>query len=336
MTTKTTNDDRVRWGILGCGDVTEVKSGPAFDRIAGATRVAVMRRDADKARDYAQRHGVPRWYSDADELIADPDVDAIYIATPPDSHMEYTLRAAGAGKPVYVEKPMARTHDECERMIDACRDADVPLFVAYYRRRLPTFVKARDLIEEGAIGELRFANVTLIGPPADNHLDSSQLPWRVLPEISGGGLFFDVGSHQLDLLDFLLGPISSARGHAVNQAGLYPAEDAVSASFEFESGAIGSGTWCFTLSAGSSVDRIDIVGSRGRISFSTFELDQPLTLARASAEPEQFLLPPPAHVQEPLIRTIVEALQGHGSCPSTGVTAARTSHVMDCVVASRS
>jgi len=327
-------DDEIRWGILGCGDVTEVKSGPAFDHIDGSRRVAVMRRDGEKARDYAERHGVPRWYSDADDLIADPQVNAIYIATPPDSHAEYTLRAARSGKPVYVEKPMARTHGECERMIDACRDADVPLFVAYYRRRLPTFLKARELIEDGAIGDVRFAGVTLVGPPAPDHLNG-ELPWRVLPEISGGGLFFDVGSHQLDLLDFLLGPIESARGHAVNQAGWYPAEDAVSASFAFESGAIGNGIWCFTLSPGSTIDRTDIVGTQGRITFSTFGLDQPLTLVRENGQSEEFLLPPPTHVQEPLIQTIVDALNGRGSCPSTGVSAARTSKVMDCVVASR-
>ena len=293
-----------------------------------------MRRDADKARDYAQRHGVPRWYGDDDELIADPEVNAVYIATPPDSHAEYTVRAARAGKPVYVEKPMARDPAECARMIDACHEAGVPLFVAYYRRRLPTFVKALELIEDGAIGDIRFASVTLVGPPAADHLDADRLPWRVLPQISGGGLLFDVGSHQLDLLDFLLGPIASARGHTVNQAGWYPAEDAVSASFAFESGAIGNGIWSFTLSAGSQIDRTDIVGSRGRISFSTFDLEQPLTLARENAASEEFLFPPPAHVQEPLIQTIVDALHGKGTCPSTGVTAARSSQVMDWVVSS--
>jgi predicted dehydrogenase len=316
--------------------VTEVKSGPAFDRIDGARRVAVMRRDGDKARDYAQRHGVSRWYCDADELIADPEVNAVYIATPPDTHAEYTVRAARAGKPVYVEKPMARDPSECARMIDACGDADVPLFVAYYRRRLPRFVKARELIEDGAIGDIRFASVTLVGAPAADHLNANELPWRVLPEISGGGLFFDVGCHQLDLLDFLLGPISSARGHVVNQAGWYPAEDAVSASFAFESGAIGSGIWCFTLSASDQVDRTDIVGSRGRISFSTFDLEQPLTLVRESGVSEEFPFPPPAHVQEPLIQTVVDSLHGRGTCPSTGVTAARTSQVMDWIVSCRS
>jgi predicted dehydrogenase len=130
-------------------------------------------------------------------------------------------------------------------------------------------------------------------------------------------------------------PIESARGHAVNQAGWYPAEDAVSASFAFESGAIGNGIWCFTLSPGSTIDRTDIVGAQGRITFSTFGLDQPLTLVRENGHSEEFLLPPPTHVQEPLIQTIVDALNGRGTCPSTGVSAARTSKVMDSVVASR-
>ena len=339
--------ESIRWGILGCGDVTELKSGPAFDRIPGSRRVAVMRRDAAKARDYARRHGVPRWYADADELIADPEVDAVYIATPPDSHAEYTLRAARAGKPVYVEKPMARNHGECERMVDVCRDAGVPLFVAYYRRRLPVFVKARELIEDGAIGEVRYASITLTGPPpeddrnADRNADRSadrnaaNRPWRVVPEISGGGRFHDLGSHQLDLLDFLLGPIASASGNAVNQAGWYPAADAVAASFVFESGVIGNGIWCFTLADHSDIDRTDIVGSHGRLSFSCFDLDRPLTLVTARGR-EELLLPSPEHVQEPLIRTVVDELRGHGPCPSTGITGARASRVMDWIVGSDS
>src|SRR6184192_2580039 len=94
----------IRWGIIGCGDVTEVKSGPAFQKASNSALVAVMRRDAAKAADYAARHGVPRWYADARELIADADVDAVYVATPPSSHEEYAIMAAEAAKPIYVEK----------------------------------------------------------------------------------------------------------------------------------------------------------------------------------------------------------------------------------------
>jgi len=146
----------IRWGILGCGDVTEVKSGPAFSKIEHSKLVAVMRRNGEKARDYAKRHGVPRWYDSADALIHDTDVDAIYIATPPSSHAAYAIAAMQAGKPVYVEKPMALNGAECEQMLQVSETTGVPLFVAYYRRCLPYFVKVKELLESGAIGKVRF------------------------------------------------------------------------------------------------------------------------------------------------------------------------------------
>ena len=201
----------IRWGILGCGDVTEVKSGPAFQKIEGSELAAVMRRDAEKARDYAQRHGVPKWYDDAERLIHDPDVDAVYVATPPSSHAEYVLKVAEAGKPVYVEKPMALHYQDCQRMIEVCHQAGIPLFVAYYRRRLPSFLKVKELIEAGNIGKVRVVTIALYTPPEENECDPQNLHWHVLPEISGGGRFVDMGCHQLDFLDDVFGPISEAR-----------------------------------------------------------------------------------------------------------------------------
>ena len=188
----------IRWGILGCGTVTEVKSGPAFQKVPGSELVAVMRRDGEKARDYARRHGVPRWYDDADDLLHDPGVDAVYIATPPGSHAEYTVRAAQAGKPVYVEKPMGRTYAECQVMIEACEAAGVPLFVAYYRRALPAFLKIKELVDAGAIGAVRFVTMAVHRPPRPEDQEPDGLPWRVIPEVAGGGYFFDLAPHQLD------------------------------------------------------------------------------------------------------------------------------------------
>jgi 1,5-anhydro-D-fructose reductase (1,5-anhydro-D-mannitol-forming) len=316
----------VRWGMIGCGDVTEVKSGPGFQKARGSELVAVMRRDAARAEDYARRHGVPRWYADAARLIADPEVDAVYVATPPSSHRQYTLMAAEAGKPVYVEKPMATRHGECLEMVAACERARVPLFVAYYRRALPRFLKVRDLIAAGAIGEPRLVTVTL-RQPADPRLDRAHLPWRLVPEIAGGGLFLDLASHMLDLLDFFLGPIGEVSGAAANQGGLYDAEDIVAARWRFTSGVLGVGSWCFT--AGDRVDRAEIVGSQGSISYATFG-DTPVVLTTAGGS-EALTIPHPPHIQQPLIQTIVDALASQGSshCPSTGVTAARTSRVMD-------
>jgi len=317
--------EKIRWGIIGCGDVTEVKSGPAFYKIEGSELVAVMRRDGDKARDYAQRHQVPRWYDQADALIADAEVDAVYIATPPDSHAEYTIQVARAGKPVYVEKPMARNHAECQAMIAACQQAQVPLFVAYYRRTLPAFCKVKALVDEGAIGPVRYVSIELCQPAGENPDD---LPWRVVPEISGGGYFFDLASHQLDYLDHLLGPISTAAGSATNQAGLYRAEDAVSASFSFASGALGVGVWNFA--ADQNRDRIEIVGDKGRIIFSTFAFT-PVELVDATGT-HSFAIDPPQHVHQPLVQTVVDSLRGQGQCPSTGTSAARTSRIMDLIV----
>ncbi|WP_299756591.1 Gfo/Idh/MocA family oxidoreductase [uncultured Pontibacter sp.] len=320
---------KVRWGIIGCGDVTEVKSGPAFSKVANSELVAVMRRDGAKARDYAERHGVPKWYDDAEKLIQNPEVDAVYIATPPDSHAAYTLMVAAAGKPVYVEKPMALNYAQCQEMIAACSQANVPLFVAFYRRSQPSFNKVKELLESKAIGEIRFVNIRLYQPLQPDQY-KNELPWRVLPEVSGGGLFHDLAPHQLDILDFILGPIASASGQVVNQAELYEAEDLVTAQFKFQSGVLGSGVWCFSVAEQQQTDSIEIVGSAGRITFPTFA-KEPIYL-ETTAGTEQFLLPPPQHVQQPFIQSIVEELTGKGKCPGSAVSAARTSWVMDQIV----
>lgn len=315
----------IRWGMIGCGDVTEVKSGPAFRKADHSSLVAVMRRDGALAADYARRHGVPRWYDDADALIRDPEVDAIYVATPPSSHREYTLRAARAGKPVYVEKPMALDHAECREMIDACRDAGVPLHVAYYRRALPRFLKIKELLDARAIGDVRFVTVTLHQPLSPEDLDPARLPWRVDPAVAGGGRFVDLASHMLDFLDFALGPIRDVAGLASNQAGRYPAEDIVTGIFAFESGVHGVGAWCFT--AFDRQDHTEIVGSEGRIAYSTFDT-RPIVLTTAAGVTE-FPIDNPPHIQQPLVQMIVDALNGAGTCPSTGESAARTTWVMD-------
>lgn len=317
----------IRWGILGCGDVCERKSGPALYKARHSALTAVMRRDGAKAADFAARHGVPRWYDDAQALVSDPEVDAVYVATPPGSHLELARLAAGAGKPCYVEKPMARTHAECLEMVEVFRAAKLPLHVAYYRRALPRFRKVKEWLDEGAIGSVRGVSILLAKPaPADG---PDGAPWRVRPELSGGGLFLDLASHTLDLLDFLLGPIAEARGMAANQGRRHAVEDAVAATFSFRSGALGTGMWSFASEAGE--DRVEIVGERGVIRFSTFA-EEPVRLITPKGAREA-LIAHPEHIQQPLIQSVVDALNGMGSCPSTGESAARTSKVMDDVLA---
>ncbi|UFU04374.1 Gfo/Idh/MocA family oxidoreductase [Ruania suaedae] len=315
--------DSVRWGIIGVGDVTEAKSGPGFQASERSELVAVMRRDGAKAADYARRHQVPRWYDDADALLADPAVDAVYVATPPDSHRDYTLRALAAGKPVYVEKPMARTTAECEQMLAAADRAGLPLFVAYYRRAMPRFARVREILDGGAIGRVHAFRVENFAP-APSPVSGEQLPWRLRPEIAGGGLFVDLASHTLDLLDHLLGPVARVHGVARNVSGLGDAEDTVSATFE-AGGAVGTGLWCFAT--GESRDVVEIIGTSGSVTFSSFG-QEPLVLRRG-AQVSEIEAPYPATVQQPLIQAVVDELTGHGTSPSTGLSALRTARVVD-------
>ncbi len=321
--------DDVCWGIVGCGAVTELKSGPALQRAAHSSLVAVMRRDANKARDYAQRHHVQHWYDDAAALVADPAVNAVYVATPPSTHKLYALMAIAAGKPVYVEKPMAMNAVECQAIIAAGNAAGVPVLVAYYRRALPRFAKVRELLDGGAIGSARAINVVLHQPLHPRYADPAITHWHVQPAISGGGLFMDLGCHTLDLLDWLFGPIVAASGHATNQLGAYAAEDSVTMSFAFGSGVVGTGLWQF--GSFRYHDSVEIVGDRGRLMFATFG-DGPLTLENASGI-QTFRLDNPPYIQQPLIESVVAELRGDkGACPSIGESAARTAWVMDQVL----
>lgn len=319
--------DTIRWGILGCGNVTEVKSGPAFQKAPGSELAAVMRRTGRLAEDYARRHGVPRWYADADALIADPGVDAVYVATPVGSHLDLALRVCAAGKPCYVEKPMARSEAEARRMAAAFERAGVPLFVAYYRRALPRFLKARELVASGAIGRLTGVRACLASPA---HRRSGELrrTWRLQAEESGGGLFMDVGCHTLDILDFIAGPLEGVAGLAANLASDYDVEDAVALSFRTEAGALGSALWDFA--AAQAEDRIVLDGTEGRVSLSTFG-QEPVRVERPAGA-EEFDLPNPPHIQQPMVESIVAELLGRGRCASTGATALRTSRVMDAVL----
>ena len=318
--------ERVIWGVIGAGDVCEVKSVPGMYKTEHSEVKMIMRRNAEKAAGFARRHGIKHWTTDVNEILNDPDINIIYISTPPDSHCELTLKAAAAGKAVYVEKPMANTMEECQKMIEACKNAGVPLFVAYYRRALPGFNKLREIIESGEIGKVRFVNIEMYRTPRPYDYNTEG-NWRIQPGISGGGYFHDMASHQLDYLDSVFGPVVKATGIAVNQAGLYPADDMVSASLLFESGVVGTGTWCFITDKSSEKETITILGSAGHLVFNTF--GSPMKINITTAEGTKLVeVLHPEHIQQPLIQTIVNELRGTGNCPSTGETGARTTNVM--------
>lgn len=317
--------DVIRWGIIGCGDVTEVKSGPGFQKVRGSRLVAVMRRNGALAADYARRHGVPRWYDDARKLVEDPEVDAIYVATPPGSHLELARLVAAAGKPCHVEKPMARHAPECDAMIAAFAAAKQKLFVAYYRRAQPRFLKVRELIGSGVLGRLTGIAYRMATPPL-----APGAGWRLDAVASGGGLLLDVGSHSLDLLDFFFGPLQDVHGDAARLATEGNVEDAVTMTFRTPAGVLGTAAWNFASHA--KEDTMELTGTHGRLSFSVFGLE-PLRLETARGR-ETFEFAPLPHVAQPLIQTVVDDLLGRGTCPSTAESGRRAGAVIDQALAS--
>lgn len=322
--------NKINWGIIGVGDVTEVKSGPAFYKTEHSNLVAVMRRNAEKAADYAKRHKISKWYSNATELINDSNVDAVYIATPPNSHANYAIEVMRAGKPVYVEKPMAKSYSECVEMLKVSEETGMPIWVAYYRRTLPAFLKVKELIESNAIGKPLMVNIKLYKQADERGKTEEEMHWHVFPEISGAGHFFDLASHQFDYLDFVLGEVTDVKGKASNLAGLYPAEDTVAGTWKHKSGVIGTGSWCFVVDDSSEEDIIEIIGENGNITLPCFSPGN--LIMKNAAGITEMKFDNPKHISQNLVQQVVNELRGVGTCVSTGFSAARTSWVLDKMV----
>ena len=318
----------IKWGFIGCGEVTEKKSGPAFNEVPGSQVVAVMSRSEKKARSYAERHHIRKWYTDAQELIDDPDVNAVYIATPPSSHATFAIMAMKDGKPVYFEKPLAASYNDCIRINRISEQTGVPCFVAYYRRYLPYFQKVKEIIQSGGIGDVINVQVRFSVPPRDlDYHSGKEMPWRLQPDISGGGYFYDLAPHQIDILQDLFGVITRAHGYPANRAHLYEAEDTISACFFFESGIPGSGSWCFVGHESAKEDCIEIIGDKGSLSFSVFNYE-PIRLINSEGK-KDIVVPNPPYVQLPIIQKVIEDLQGIGICECTAISATPTNWVLD-------
>ena len=322
---------QINWGFIGCGEVTEKKSGPAFNEVEGSQVVAVMSRSENKARSYAERHHIRKWYTDAQELIDDPDVNAIYIATPPSSHATFAIMAMRAGKPVYVEKPLAASYNDCIRINRISEQTGVPCFVAYYRRYLPYFQKVKEIIQNGTIGKVINVQLRFSVPPRDlDYKNEKELPWRLQPDIAGGGYFYDLAPHQIDLLQNIFGVITRAHGYPANRAHLYKAEDSVSACFFFENGVTGSGSWCFVGHESAKEDCIEVIGDKGSLSFSVFTYESIVLIT--SEGKQSITVPNPSYVQLPMIKHVIEHLQGIGHCDCTSTSATPVNWVLDRVL----
>ncbi|HET7117692.1 MAG TPA: Gfo/Idh/MocA family oxidoreductase [Hanamia sp.] len=320
--------ESIRWGIIGCGDVTEIKSGPAFNKVNNSSLVAVMRRDAAKAKDYAERHRVPKWYCDANDLINDKEVNAIYIATPPAFHEEYAITAINAGKPVYIEKPMTLNFESANMIAKVASEKNIKVSVAHYRRGQPLFNKVKQLLEEKIIGDVRFAKLEFFKKPLlKEALSIPKVAWRVNPAIAGGGLFHDIAPHQIDLMYWFFGEIEKASGYAASQTKMYDADDIVSGNILFRSGIIFNGLWCFNVAEENVKDYCEIQGSEGKICFPVFE-HKKIEIIK-NGKTENILFEPLEHVQQPLIQKVVNYFLDKGPNPCSAEDGATVMWLLD-------
>ena len=316
----------INWGIIGCGNVTEKKSGQAYNKISCSKLVAVMRRDAVKAEDFAKRHGVGKWYSDAEQLMNDPEVNAVSIATPPASHLEYAITALKKGLNVYVEKPVTRNAHEAREMAKAVKHANGRLTVAHYRRALPMFLKVKELLESGTIGEIRTVQIRMWKTSKPDLVANTETNWRVNPELSGGGYFHDLAPHQLDLMLFYFGEPERYHGFSLNQSGLTLADDHVCGQILFKNKVVVNGSWCFNVAESEATDTCEIIGTKGKITFPFFGT---WITFKNETEEQTLNFIHPEHIQQPMIGKIVTYFKGDGPNPCSIEEAIVLMDIMD-------
>ena len=309
---------KLRWGIIGCGSVVLKKSGPSILQAGNHRIVGVMRRQPEKARPFAEAHGIGLCTSDAAELIHHPEVDVVYIATPPSSHKDYVLAAAAAGKHILVEKPMGLSAAEDHEMIDACTKAGVELFVAYYRRFHPHVIKMRQLLREGIIGKPLLARVNFAQPAPDGH----DWGWRIDPKTSGGGLFVDVVSHRIDLLNDLLGEPVMTHGHVSSPA---HGQETASLLVSYSSGSAASILGDFTSTR--KQDYFAIHGTSG--SLVAQNLDGHAFELRTPGGSQAFTFEPASAPHLGLVQHIGLVLSGETPNATSGRQALQTDRILD-------
>jgi predicted dehydrogenase len=281
-----------------------------------------MRRDRAAARRFADRHAIPFATDQAAEVVRHPEVDVVYVATPPAAHLPHVLAAAEARKPVVCEKPLATSTAEAWRMICACEEAGVELFAAYTYRFWPSVRKMAELIGEGRIGAPLQASLEMARKVAARGEGGF---WRETPEISGGGLFVDVGAHRLDVLVFLLGGVRKAHGVTGFPVAAIRTEQTLALCAEFESGA--------TLAAladyisGRQADRLRIIGTEGELEMNHLHTASFVLCTPAGEERFAFEAPAAPHVG--LVRHVEAVLAGKASNASSGRDALHTERLLD-------
>lgn len=308
----------VNWGIVGAGKIAESQMAPAIAAVPGHELVAVSRREMVSARQFAARHGAVRAYDNAEALLNDEQVDAVYVATPPHLHASETILAAQAGKHVLCEKPMALTTAECRAMIEACRAAGVVLSVCHYQRFNARHQRIRQLVEEKAIG-----NVTAVRINFSDRFPPQPGVWHHDPRISGGGPMMDLGIHCIDLLRYLCGPAESVSALAETLVDSSEVDDTATLLIRLASGgqAVVTSHWTTANHEPERTNGLEIWGTKGSVvaapisakdSAGTLNVFTAEGLRDESVEPGG----PRPHVA--LVRAFGEAVAGEGPNPIPG------------------
>lgn len=304
--------ETIKWGIIGCGDVAEVKSGPAFQKVAHSELVAVMRRNTEKAKDFAKRHKVPFYYDKVKDIINHTEINALYIATPPSTHLEIAKQCLAASKYVYLEKPMTINADEAKEL-DKLVLENHKIVVAHYRRNLPAFQKVKELLDANIIGKVSFADIKILQSSNPTIITKTEDNWRLKPETSGGGYFHDIGPHQIDLMLHYFGAIKNAEGFSTSTQNNKVAE-IVNGIIEFKNGVQFRGIWNFITAKNETKDECKIYGENGTITFSFYGEE---VLLNTTIKEEIFSFQNPAHLQQPLIAQTVNYFLGKAKNPCT-------------------
>lgn len=293
---------KVRWGLIGCGDIARRRVAPALRDIADCELVAVSRAKAEQAAVFAEEFGARRWYGDWRALVADAEVDAVYIATPVHLHAEQAVAAAEAGKHVLCEKPMAMTVVECERMVAAAEENGVRLGVAYYRHFYPAVERVKTILSSGEIGVPVVAQMNAFErfDPAP----SNPRAWLLRREFAGGGPMFDFGCHRVEVLINLLGAVKEVKALAGNVLFEREVEDTAAALLRFEGGAQGIIT--VTHAAREPQDTLDLYGSEGSVHMAVLNVGE--LKVRTTGGERVEVHAPHANLHQPLVEDFTRAV----------------------------
>jgi len=302
---------RVRWGLIGCGDIARRRVAPALRDLPNCELVAVSRARADLAESFAGEFGARRWYGDWRQLIADEEVEAVYVATPVHLHAEQTIAAAEACKHVLCEKPLAMSVAECDRMIEACETSGVRLGVAYYRHFYPAVERIKAVLGSGEIGRPVVAQVNAFErfDPDPSH----PRRWLIEKRLSGGGPMFDFGCHRIEVLIYLFGPVERVKSLVGNVVFEREVEDTASALLRFEGGT--QAVLSVTHGAREPQDTLRVFGSEGSIHADVLNEGE-IRIINADGERVE-ALPPHANLHQPLIDDFARAVLG-GRDPLVG------------------